>query len=88
MDCKMDCKMDEHGPSLAIATVPWQKWRDVMDGGCGLQKGTIFEELVKPFYGAKAACDVNFTRGNRQGRQEHQANEMRRNNMGRGCGCR
>lgn len=85
----MDCNEKEFEPTLAMAKVPWQKWRAVMDGGCALQKGTIFEELVLPFHGTKAACDSNFTRMNAPRRQEHQhQNDYRRNNMGRGCGCR
>lgn len=64
----MDCKMNECNSGmasrdvLAMATVSWQKWREVMDGKCGLAKGTIFEELSLPFYGVKAACDPSFNR--------------------------
>lgn len=42
--------------SLAMAYVPWQKWQNVMDGCSGLKNGTIFEELVLPFEGSRAAC--------------------------------
>lgn len=42
--------------ALAMAFVPWQKWQNVMDGCSGLKHGTIFEELVKPFEGSRAAC--------------------------------
>ncbi len=42
--------------SLAMAYVPWQKWQNVMDGCSGLKSGTIFEELVLPFEGVRAAC--------------------------------
>lgn len=38
---------------LAMAYVPMQKWRKVFDACTGLQHGTIFEELVKPWYGEK-----------------------------------
>lgn len=41
---------------IAMAYVPWQKWRDVCEVCKGFQKGTIFEELVKPFYG-KGGCN-------------------------------
>ncbi len=41
---------------LASAYVPWQEFRQVMDAGKGMNHGTIFAELVLPFYGAKAAC--------------------------------
>ncbi|MCM1245242.1 MAG: spore coat associated protein CotJA [Roseburia sp.] len=44
------------GKSLAMAYVPWQKWENVMDGCNGLKNGTIFEDLVLSFEGAKAAC--------------------------------
>ncbi len=42
--------------SLAMAYVPWQTWQNVMDGCSGLKHGSIFEELVLPFEGTKAAC--------------------------------
>ena len=42
--------------SLAMAYVPWQTWQNVMDGCGGLKHGTIFEDLVLPFEGVKAAC--------------------------------
>lgn len=42
--------------SLAMAFVQWQKWQNVMDGCSGLKHGTIFEDLVMPFEGTKAAC--------------------------------
>ena len=41
---------------LAMAYVPWQKWQNVMDGCSALKHGTIFEELVLPFEGSRAAC--------------------------------
>ena len=41
---------------LAMAYVPFQKWRKVSDGACGLAVGTIFQELVLPFYGSKNNC--------------------------------
>lgn len=41
---------------LAMAYVPMQKWRNVLDGCNGLSKGTIFEELIMPYYGSKSAC--------------------------------
>ena len=42
--------------SLAIASVKWQTWKNVMDGGSGLAHGSIFEDLVLPFIGSQAAC--------------------------------
>ena len=44
------------GKGLAMAYVPWQKWQNVMDGCSGLKSGTIFEELILPFEGVRAAC--------------------------------
>lgn len=41
---------------IGMAYVPWQTWKDVMDGYSGLNHGTIFEELVLPFGGYSAAC--------------------------------
>lgn len=36
---------------LAMAYVPWQKWRRLYEAEKGFQQGTIFEELDKPFRG-------------------------------------
>lgn len=61
--CQSEQRMSEmpprpypEGPSLALASVKWQKWKNVMDAGSALQHGSIFEDLVLPFVGAKAAC--------------------------------
>lgn len=43
---------------LAMAYVPMQKWRNVLDGCNGLAKGTIFEELVLPYYGDRNSCGM------------------------------
>lgn len=37
--------------ALAMAYVPWQKWNDTYDVHQGLECGTIFPVLNKPFYG-------------------------------------
>lgn len=42
---------------LAMAYVPWQKWRDLYDSEAGFQRGTIFAELDEPFLGEEAVCD-------------------------------
>lgn len=34
---------------LAMAYVPFQKWRNVYDASAGLQAGTIFQELDLPW---------------------------------------
>lgn len=61
----MDCKQEPYetqsydrlnGFSLAMAYVPWQRFDQVLDAEHGLNHGTIFAELVLPFYGDKAAC--------------------------------
>jgi hypothetical protein len=44
------------GMPLAMAYVPWQQWQHVSDAQIGFKFGTIFEELVLPFYGVRAAC--------------------------------
>ena len=38
---------------LTMAYVPMQSWGQVYDLETGLQKGTIFPDLYKPFYGAR-----------------------------------
>lgn len=43
---------------LAMAYVPWQPFENVMDAGCGLKHGTIFEDLIFPFVGSQAACQA------------------------------
>ena len=46
------CKcMEEY--LLAMAYVPWQEWRNVMCAKEGMCYGTIFKDLVLPFYGCK-----------------------------------
>ena len=42
---------------LAMAYVPWQHWSDVMCASEGLKAGTIFPELVFPFYGCRPDCN-------------------------------
>ena len=37
--------------SLAMAYVPWQKWRDLYEPEKGFHCGTIFQELNLPFLG-------------------------------------
>ncbi len=35
---------------IAMGYVPWQMWdEDVLDAAAGLEQGTIFPELIKPF---------------------------------------
>lgn len=60
MECNQCNKAHDYdrfaGMPLANAYVPWQNFEHVMDAQKGLNHGTIFAELVMPFYGAKAAC--------------------------------
>ncbi len=42
---------------LAMAYVPWQKWRKVCDGAAGLAMGTIFQELNLPWVGCRMRGD-------------------------------
>ena len=44
----------DHFPAdmpIAMAYVPWQKWQDIYELCKGLESGTIFKELDKPFLG-------------------------------------
>ncbi len=43
---------------LAMAYVPFQKWRKVHDASAGLAAGTIFQELHMPFYGDRNMCGM------------------------------
>ncbi|MBE5934503.1 MAG: spore coat associated protein CotJA [Lachnospiraceae bacterium] len=36
---------------LGMAYVPWQEWKNVMNSKEGIGYGTIFCDLVFPFYG-------------------------------------
>ena len=36
---------------LAMAYVPWQRWRDIYEPSKALSRGTIFAELDLPFLG-------------------------------------
>lgn len=65
----MECIKESYSKQvLAMAYVPWQKFDNVMDAGNGLAHGTIFKDLVLPFYGTKAACsNCNTCNGRRGG---------------------
>ncbi len=54
---KCGCRYDalEDFP-LAMAYVPWQKWQNLCEPCKGFQKGTIFEDLIKPFHG-RGGCN-------------------------------
>ena len=44
MEAPVDCM------TIAMAYVPWQQWNEVFTGEAGLDHGTIFPELVKPWW--------------------------------------
>ena len=39
------------GTTIAMAYVPWQQWQNVYEICRGFERGTIFEDLNKPFTG-------------------------------------
>lgn len=43
---------------IAMAYVPWQEWRNIYEAEKGFHKGTIFEELNKPFCGIGGCQNV------------------------------
>lgn len=52
MSCAVEEKYDVLSEmALAMAYVPWQMWRNIYDVEKGFCRGTIFEELDKPFRG-------------------------------------
>ena len=57
MDARMDARMDtpDTFPG-AMAYVPWQKWQNIYEPCKGLNQGTIFQDLDKPFHG-KGGCN-------------------------------
>ena len=47
--CDREDSLD--GMPLAMAYVPWQIWQRIYEAVKGFCRGTIFEELDKPFHG-------------------------------------
>lgn len=41
---------------VAMAYVPWQRWGTLYDPEKGLECGTIFPDLNKPFLGVRGGC--------------------------------
>ena len=41
---------------IAMAYVPWQRWQNLFESCKGFEKGTIFEDLHKPFHG-RGGCN-------------------------------
>lgn len=52
-ECRYDVLEDL---PIAMAYVPWQKWRNLCKPCNALRMGTIFEDLYKPFYG-RGGCN-------------------------------
>lgn len=72
MKCGNDAGQYEYGClsdlPLGIAYVPWQKFEQVFEADKGFMCGSIFAELVYPFYGARAACQ-GMSNGRSNGRR-------------------
>lgn len=45
-----------NGLAIAMAYVPWQEWKKLYPVEKALCRGTIFEELDKPFMGIGGCC--------------------------------
>lgn len=41
---------------IAMSYVPWQEFKDLYPAEKALHRGTIFEELDKPFLGKRGCC--------------------------------
>lgn len=55
--CNDKAGYDElRGMPLAMAYVPWQEWCSLYEADKGFLRGTIFEELDKPFRGIGGCC--------------------------------
>lgn len=52
-DSSDKCNQSYNEFPIAMAYVPWQKWRNIYEPCKALQIGTIFEELDKPFLGMR-----------------------------------
>ena len=44
------------GMPPAMAYVPWQKWQNIYNTERGFQRGTIFQDLDKPFLWKGGRC--------------------------------
>lgn len=79
-DCNMNkcnCGFDEQesvfpvNPMLGQSYVPIQKMSKVFTPICGLKNGTIFPELVSPYYPCQSVEDIEYLKS--------------RNTIGKGC---
>ena len=51
------CRSDPQASfPIAMAYVPWQRWGTLYDPEKGLECGTIFPDLNKPFLGVRGGC--------------------------------
>lgn len=55
-DCGCGIKDPLEDFPIAMAYVPWQRWRDLYDSNKGFHRGTIFRELDKSFCGKGGVC--------------------------------
>lgn len=55
-DNKFPACFDNGSVPLAMAYVPFQKWGMLYDEEVGMQRGTIFKQLDKPFIGEEAVA--------------------------------
>lgn len=71
------CGFDEYesvfplNPMLAQSYVPMQRMTNTFTPCCGLKNGTIFPELVSPYYPCQSIEDIEYIRS--------------RNKIGKGC---
>lgn len=73
---------------LAMAYVPWQEFENVLEAGCGLKQGTIFEDLIYPFVGSQAACQAVRPQYQQPAKPCGCSNNQSQNySYGRRCGC-
>ncbi len=66
---------------IGMAYVPWQQWRNVVDGRKGLAQATIFNELALNFNCANKCCGNSQTPNNLPCGRETQPQAER------DCGC-
>ena len=64
--------MDKNGNSLAIASVPCQKWKSTYDPQTSLKKGTVFPELNMPFFKADDSDEIPSGKGSADGKNPEQ----------------
>lgn len=53
MDCAEPKTAFPKQTPIAMLYVPYQSWRKIYEPAVGLERGTIFEELDKPFIGER-----------------------------------